>query len=161
MVQQGAKSKDISDIISIGADDANDYMAATGTTEASSDETSEQSTEQSSNVFSESASEEKPKPKKSYKPEVERKEMTDDEIKAAMAKMTPRQRKALWHQNDVTDMPQHDDSTLEKTENGPYGFGINSLFNTHNSYRYGKDDVAGEDEPKPLKQWWMEEKYPV
>ena len=41
MVQQGAKSKDISDIISIGADDANDYIAATGGTEASSEESTE------------------------------------------------------------------------------------------------------------------------
>ena len=40
MVQQGAKAKDISDIISIGADDANDYMAATGGVDNGSDESS-------------------------------------------------------------------------------------------------------------------------
>ena len=38
MVQQGAKAKDISDIISIGSDDAADYMAASGGVEASSEE---------------------------------------------------------------------------------------------------------------------------
>lgn len=85
MVQQGVKaqSKDISDIISIGSDDASDYMAATGTTEAS---TSEE--EQSDNQ-----SDDKQSSKKSIKIE----EMSDQEIKKAMAKMTPRQRAALYH----------------------------------------------------------------
>jgi len=31
--------------------------------------------------------------------------MSADEVKNAMEKMTPRQRKALYHTNDDTDMP--------------------------------------------------------
>ena len=77
--------------------------------------------------------------------------MTDEEIKAAMENMTPRQRRSLWYKNDHTELPQHDDSTLEKTDKGPYGFGIDSLHNTHSSYRFGQDDVSGEPEPKQEK----------
>jgi len=58
-------------------------------------------------------------------------------------------------------MPAHDDSTLEKTDGAPYGFGIKSLFNTHSSYRFGVDDTGPDTEPKVERQWWQEEKYPV
>ena len=67
----------------------------------------------------------------------------------------------MYHTNDDTDMPQHDDSTLEKTDSAPYGFGIQNLFNTHSSFRYGVDDTDREEAPKVEKQWWQEEKYPV
>lgn len=79
MVQQGARSKDISDIISIGSDDASDYMAATGTTEASASE--EESTESNS---------EEAAPKSKSKDKITIEAMSDKEIKKAMAKMTPR-----------------------------------------------------------------------
>ena len=81
MVQAGAKSKDIGDIVAIGSDDADDYMAASGGVEASSQSQTED--------FDSQGQQSKPAPK--VRP------MTDDEIKEAMEKMTPRQRKALYH----------------------------------------------------------------
>ena len=58
-------------------------------------------------------------------------------------------------------MPAHDPSTLEMTDGYPYGFGIQTLFNTPTSYRFGIDDSAKDEAPKVEKQWYDEERYPV
>lgn len=124
MVQQGSasKSQDISDIVAIGSDDYNDYI----------------STNMLDSVLNPGRRESSD-------------EMSKEEIKRAMQNMTPRQRKALYHTNDDTDMPQNDDSTVEKTDSAPYGFGIQNLFNTHSSFRYGIDDSDREEAPKVVK----------
>ena len=68
------KAKDIGDIVAIGSDDADDYMAASGTTEAvSASQTGD---------FNSDGQQVKPAPK--VRP------MTDEEIREAMEKMTPR-----------------------------------------------------------------------
>lgn len=76
--------------------------------------------------------------------------------------MTPRQKRAMYHTNDVTDMPQHDDASLEKTEGPvPWGFGIKNEFNTHNGE--ASTDGWKEEAPTVEKQWWDSEgpRYPV
>ena len=57
-------------------------------------------------------------------------------------------------------MPQNDPQ-IETTAEGPYGFGIKSLFNTHSSYRFGLEDPGNEKEPEVERQWFHEDKYPV
>lgn len=149
MVQQGTQSKsnDISDIYALGADDAADY--------------GDFITQKTIDQALEEEPAEKPKKKKGKKSEDESSNITEKEIKIAMAHMTPRQRKSLYHTNDDTDMPQHDGSNIEMTqgpEGSPYGFGIQTMFNTHDGRRYGNDDTGRDSEPKVEKPWWQDEK---
>ena len=132
----GSQSKDISDIVAIGSDDASDYISS-GMISGVIDHADEG--------------------------EGQDEMMSPKEVRNEMEKMTPRRRVDQYHKNDVTDMPAHDDSTLEKTlSTTPFGFGISSLFNTHGGdARDDKDILDKEDEPKIEKKWYQEERYPV
>lgn len=154
MVQQQqqtqSKSNDVSDIYALGADDAEDYG------DFISQKTLDKALEEEP--------EKKPKGSKKAKKEEDSAGITDQEIKIAMAHMTPRQRKSLYHTNDVTDMPQHDPTGMEMTEGpegSPYGFGIQTMFNTHDGRRNGNDyneDYGVDPEPKVEKPWWHDAK---
>lgn len=43
-------------------------------------------------------------------------------------------------------------------EGSPYGFGIQTLFNTHSSYRFGLNDTGTDTVPVVEKPWWQDEK---
>ena len=58
-------------------------------------------------------------------------------------------------------MPQHDPTGMEMTtgpEGSPYGFGIQTIFNTHDGRRYGNDDTGTDTEPVVEKPWWHDAK---